>query len=304
MELDKNLRGSLVGLLNAALRQDVEDAKDCAAFVAKRLEDQGEKECADNLRSTLGAKDFIDGAWTPQCWGDESHYWAEEDPLFRIYRSMQAAQPSDSEEPPAILTSENRAMVEEILKVARGRLQRQEPHPTCVLVYGTSIQAPVDLAQYVARQLGLEFIGIEPAKQYEPRVGRWSGQLHTLCKVAAKRPRVVAFVKLERICAPAMVQDSWRIEELKCIRDRFLKDLSLLETPTVVVASTNLEMELAPEDWDRFSYRIEVNDAEPNGWLMASRSLASGGFEGLAKAVESLPPEVRKKPLRPPDSKD
>ena len=304
MELDKNFRGSLAGLLGAALRQDIEDVKDCAAFVAKRLEDQGEEECADNMRSMLGAADFVDGAWTPQCWGDESHYREEEDPLFRIYRSNQSDEPWGPATPPTILTSENRAMIEEILEVARGRLQRQEPHPTCVLVYGTAIQAPVDLAQYVARQLGLEFIGIEPAKQYEPRVGRWSGQLHTLCKVAAKRPRVVAVVKLERICDPAMVQDSWRIEELKCIRDRFLKDLSMLETPTVVVACTNLEMELAPEDWERFSYRIELNDPEPDGWLMASRGLASGGFEGLSKAVSALPPEVRNRPFRPPDSRE
>lgn len=212
MELDKNFRGSLAGLLRAALRQDIEDVKDCAAFVAKRLEDQGEQECADNMRSMLGAADFVDGAWTPQCWGDESHRREEEDPLLRVYTFTQAAQPPDSDAPPSILTPENRAVIEEILKVARGRLQRQEPHPTCVLVYGTAIQEPVDLAQYIARRLGLEFVGIEPAKAYEPRVGRWSGQLHKLCEIAARRPRVLALLELEQICNPALVQDSWRIE--------------------------------------------------------------------------------------------
>lgn len=36
----------------------------------------------------------------------------------------------------------------------------------------------------------------------------------------------------------------------------------MLEVPTVVVACTNMEMELAPEDWEHFGYRIELNAAE------------------------------------------
>ena len=304
MELDKNFKGSLIGLLGAALQKDIDDVRDCAAFVAKRIENYGEKDCADTLRAILGSGDFVDGAWTPQSWVDESHRREEEDRLLRVYTSTQAAQAPDSDAPPSILTSENRAMIEEILEVARGRLQRQEPHPTCVLVYGTAIQEPVDLAQYIARRLGLEFVGIEPAKAYEPRVGRWSGQLHKLCTIAARRPRVLALLNLEKICDPALVQDSWRIEELKCIRDRFLKELSMLEVPTVVVACTNMEMELAPEDWERFGYRIELNAAEPDPWLLAGRGLALDGFEGFVKAVSSLPPEVRNRPFRPPDSRE
>lgn len=304
MELDKNLRGSLTGLLGAALRKDIPDVKDCAAFVAKRLQDQGEKDCAQDLRNLLGGEDFIDGAWTPQHWVDETHHREREDPLFRISRAYKGAQPPGSGAPPSILTAENRAMVEEILEVARLRLQRQEPLPTCVLVYGTAIQEPVDLTRYIARQLGLEFVRVEPTKACERRVGRWAGQLHRLCDVAANRPRVWALLKLEKICDSALVQDSWRIEELKCVRDRFLKELSLLETPAVVVACTNMEMELAPEDWERFSYRIELNAAEPDPWLLAGRGLASDGFDGFEKAVESLPPEIRNKPFRRPDSED
>ena len=41
MEPDKNFKGSLLGLLGAALRHDIEDVKDCAAFVAKRLDGYG-----------------------------------------------------------------------------------------------------------------------------------------------------------------------------------------------------------------------------------------------------------------------
>lgn len=304
MELDKNLRGSLTGLLGAALRKDIPDVKDCAAFVAKRLQDQGEKDCAQDLRNLLGGEDFIDGAWTPQHWVDETHHREREDPLLRIFRSYEGAQPLGSAAPPSILTAENRTIVKEILEVARLRLQRQEPLPTCVLVYGTAIQEPVDLARYIARQLELEFVGIEPTKVCERRVGRWSGQLHRLCDVATKRPRVWALLKLEKFCDSALVQDSWRIEELKCVRDRFLKELSLLETPAVVVACTNMEMELAPEDWERFSYRIELNAAEPDPWLLLGRGLAAYGFDGFEKAFESLPPEAPKKPLRPPDLQD
>ena len=304
MELDKNFRGSLIGLVGAALRQDLNDVRDCAAYVAKRVADYGEKDCADTLRSMLGEDEFIDGAWTPRYWVDDSVQREDEDQLLRVYQSKQTARPLGSDAPPPILTIESRAMIEEILEVARGRLQNQEPLPTCVLVYGTAIQEQVDLAQYMARRLELEFVGVEPLMACEPRVGRWSGQLHRLCEVAANRPRLWALRKLEKICDPAMVRDGWRIEELKCIRDRFLKNLSTLGTPAVVVACTNMEMELAPEDWERFSYRIELNAAEPDPWLLLGRGLAADGFEGVEKALSTLPPEALKKPFRRPDSRD
>ena len=302
MELDKNFSGSLIGLVGVALRQDVNDVRDCAAYVAKRVADSGEQDCADTLRTMLGEDEFIDGAWTPRHWVDDSIRREDEDQLLRVYQSKQAARPG-SDAPPSILTPENRTKIEEILEVARGRLQKQEALPTCVLVYGTAIQEQVDLAQYMARRLELEFVGVEPIMECEPRVGRWSGQLHKLWEVAAKRPRMWALRKLEKICAPAMVRDGWRIEELKCIRDRFLKNLSTLGTPALVVACTNMEMELAPEDWERFSYRIELNAAEPDPWLLLGRGLAADGFEGVEKALSTLPPEQLKKPFRRPDSR-
>ena len=303
MELDKYFRGSLIGLVGAALRQDVNDVRDCAAYVAKRVADSGEEGCAVTLRSMLGEDEFIDGAWTPRHWVDDSIQREDEDQLLRVYHK-QTARPLGSDAPPSILTPESRTMIEEILKVARGRLQKQEPLPTCVLVYGTAIQEQVDLAQYMARRLGLELVGVEPLMESEPRVGRWSGQLHRLCEVAANRPRLWALRMLEKICDPALVRDGWRIEELKCIRDRFLKNLSTLGTPAVVVACTNMEMELAPEDWERFSYRIELNAAEPDPWLLLGRGLAADGFEGVEKALSNLPPEVLKKPFCRPDSRD
>jgi len=304
MEPDKNFKGSLLGLLGAALRHDIEDVKDCAAFVAKRLEGYGVKDCADQFREILGTGDFIGGAWTPRYMGDEFRYREEGPPLFRAFESERPAKFRENQDPPSILTPEQRVTIQEVLEVARVRLQKLEPLPTCMLVYGTAIQEPMDLVRYLARQLRLWWFAVEPINVVESRTGRWSGQLHKLCEVAAHGPCVAAVLKLDKICAPAFIQDSWRVEELKCIRDRFLKNLTTLGTPTVVVACTNMEMELDAADWDRFSFRMELNAAEPDPWLAAARGLALDGFDGLEKAVSSLPAEVLARPFDSRTSRD
>ena len=304
MKPDKNFKGSLLGLLGAALRHDIEDVKDCAAFVAKRLEGYGEKDCADQFREILGTGDFIDGAWTPRYTGDEFRYREEGAPLFRAFESERPAKFRENQDPPSILTPEQRVTIQELLEVARVRLQKLEPLPTCMLVYGTAIQEPLDLVRYIARQLRLWWFAVEPINVVESRTGRWSGQLHKLCEVAAHGACVAAVLKLDKICAPAFIQDSWRVEELKCIRDRFLKNLTTLGTPTVVVACTNMEMELDAADWDRFSFRMELNAAEPDPWLTAARGLALDGFDGFEKAVSSLPAEVLARPFDSRTSRD
>ena len=78
----------------------------------------------------------------------------------------------------------------------------------------------------------------------------------------------------------------------------------MLEMPAVVVACTNMEMQLDVADWDKFSYRLELNAAEPNPRLVLARGLALDGFDGFGKALSSLPAEVREMPFFPKSSRD
>ena len=280
MELDKNFEDSLAGLVFAALRKDTEDVKDCAAFVTKRLEGYGSKDCAEKLRQMLGERNFVDGAWTPERWWGETHGQEKEGQVYGFYGPRQGVEVRDTPDPPSILTPDQRMTVEEILTVARRRLQDSEPCPTCMLTYGTAVQEPFHLAFYIARQLRLECTVIVPHSTVDSRVGRWSGQLHRLREYAAGKPRVLVLGNLHDFCNSAFVKGSWRAEELKCIRDRFLEVLSMLESPTVVVACTNMEMELDPENWERFTYRMELNATDPNPWLLLARSVARYVSEG------------------------
>ena len=301
VELDKNFKDSLTGLVLAALRQDSEDVKDCAAFVAKRLEGYGEKDCAETLRRMLGGGDFVDGAWTPRRWWGETSYQEKEEQLYGVYGAVQVTKSWNTFNPPSILTPDQRTTVEEILNVARVRLQDSEPRPTCVLTYGTAVEEPVELAHYIARQLQIECFVVQPGKKIDPRVGRWSGQLHRLSESVVEPPCVLVLKDLEDFCNSTYVEDSWRVEELKCIRDRFLKNLSMLEAPTVVVACTNMEMNLDPEDWERFTYRIELNAAEPNVWILLARGVAKDGLKGFRKVYSTLSEKDRQTPWNPTD---
>ena len=293
MQLDKNFEDSLAGLLVAALGNDVEDVHECAAYVAKRLEGHGAQNCADRLRRILGGGDFIDGVWTPERWADDWCNLDDDDRLYSVYETKRLAEYRNVREPPSVLAPEQRATVKEILNVARSRLQQGEPHSTCMLAFGTAVQEPFDLALYIARKLGVECFLVEFSGPHEARVGRWSGQLHRLCEFAAQTPLVLVLRMIEDACNSVYVEDSWRVAELKCIRDRFLKRLSMLGTPTVVVACTNMEMNLDAGDWERFDYQMELNAAEPKPWLMVFRSFALGDQEGMGKAIASLPAKDR-----------
>ena len=302
VELDKNFKDSLTGLVLAALRNDNEDVKDCAAFVAKRLEGYGEKDCAETLRRMLGRGDFVDGAWTPRRWWGDTSYQEKEEQLYGVYGAVQVTKSWNTFNPPSILTPDQRTTVEEILNVARVRLQDSEPRPTCVLTYGTAVEEPVELAHYIARQLRIECFVVQPGKKIDPRVGRWSGQLHRLSESVVEPPCVLVLKDLEDFCNSTYVEDSWRVEELKCVRDRFLKNLSMLEAPTVVVACTNMEMNLDPEDWERFTYRMELNAAEPNVWILLARGVAKDGLKGFRKVYSTLSEKDRQTPWNPTDA--
>ena len=279
----------MAGLLVAALRNDIEDVHECAAYVAKRLEGHGVQGCADRLRMILGGCDFIDGVWTPERWAEDWRYLDDDDQLYSVYETRRLVESRDLREPPSILTPEQRATVKEILNVAESRLQQGEPLPTCILTHGTAVQEPFNLALYIARRLSIECFMVKFRDPYESRSGRWSGQLHGLCEFAAAKPRVLVLRDIEKICNSVLVEDSWRKEALKCIRDRFLKKLSKLGNPTVVVACTNMEMKLDAGDWDLFGYRMELNATEPDPALMAFRSVALGDPAGFRKAIASLP---------------
>ena len=287
MQVDKDFEGGLAGLLLAAARNDIEDVKDCAAYVAKRLHGHGATECADRMRRMLGSENFVDGAWTPERWADQRYRIDDEDWIYSVYRTKTSTEPGETLELPPILAPEQRAMIEEIVTVARSRLQQGEPLPTCILAYGTAVQEPLELARYIARQLCIECFVVQFDNPFGSQVGRWAGQLHRLCSFAAKSPCVLVLRSIDNVYDPVCVKDSWRVEELKCIRAKFLKDLSMLGTPTVVVACTNYEMKLDATDWDRFGYWVELNAAEPFPWVLALRSDALGDMDETEKIISS-----------------
>ena len=289
MELDKNFKDCLVGLASAAVRKDIEDVLACTVYVARRLEGHGVQDCADKLRWIVGSCSFRDGVRPPGHWVGDWRYLNDDDPLYSTYRTKRLAEFPDVREPPSVLTPEQCAIVKEILCVARSRLQQDEPLPTCMFTFGTAIREPFDLACYIAGQLRVPCFVVEFSDEIESRAGRWFRQLDRLREFAAMAPCVLVLRKVERICNSVFVNDGWRVEELKWVREGFLNDLLELECPTVVVACTNMEMDLDAGGWERFGYRMELNAAEPDPRLMLFRSISLGDPEGLRKAIASLP---------------
>lgn len=289
MELDKNFKDCLVGLAIAGVRKDIEDVLACTAYVARRLEGHGEQGCADRLRWIVGSCNLRDGVRPPGRWVGAWRDLDDDNLLYSTYRTKRLDEFPDVREPPSVLTPEQRAMVKEILCVARSRLQQDEPLPTCVYTFGTAIRVPFDLARYIAGQLRIPCFVIEFSDEFESRAGRWFRQLDRLREFAAVAPCVLVLRKVERICNSVFVNDGWRVEELKWVREGFLNDLLELECPTVVVACTNMEMDLDAGAWERFGYRMELNAAEPDPRLMLFRSISLRDPEGVCKAVASLP---------------
>lgn len=272
MKTDTRFMNELVRIVSGALRLDVDKVRNYTAFLADKLEKEGERVTAGQLRKMLE---------------ESGHQLRPSDAAFA------RALPVDADsrfpliervnlkalrEPPVVLSAEQWDIIHEFLSVARSHAQLDEQGVTgslSLLMYGPPGTGKSRLARYIAQELGLDLYIARLDGLISSFLGSTSKNIRALFDFAAKTPCVLFLDEFDAIAK--LRGDSQELGELKRVVNSFIQNLDSLEPHSIVLAATNHEELLDAAVWRRFGYRLALTypsqDLRAQMWAYFLQSL-------------------------------
>jgi DNA polymerase III delta prime subunit len=252
----------LFRIVNGALRLDTDKVRNYTAFLAEKLEEDGDTTSANRLRKMLAETD---------------HQLRPADTSFR------GAVPVDAESrfpliervsiktlkgPPIILSEAQWDVVREFLSITKSHAQLEADDVAgsmSLLMYGPPGTGKSRLARHIARELGLELYVARLDGLISSFLGSTSKNIRALFDFAAKTPCVLFLDEFDAIAK--LRGDTQELGELKRVVNSFIQNLDALASHSVVLAATNHRELLDSAVWRRFGYRLELDF--PNAELRA-----------------------------------
>jgi DNA polymerase III delta prime subunit len=252
----------LFRIVNGALRLDTDKVRNYTAFLAEKLEEDGDTASASRLRKMLAETD---------------HQLRPADASFR------GVVPVDSEsrfpliervpiktlkEAPIILSEAQWDIVREFLSITKSHAQidaNDGAGSMSLLMYGPPGTGKSRLARHIARELGLELYVARLDGLISSFLGSTSKNIRALFDFAAKTPCVLFLDEFDAIAK--LRGDTQELGELKRVVNSFIQNLDALASNSVVLAATNHRELLDSAVWRRFGYRLELEF--PNAALRA-----------------------------------
>ncbi|MEQ1802131.1 MAG: ATP-binding protein [Gammaproteobacteria bacterium] len=275
MKSDLRFMNELLRIVNGALRLDVDKVRNYTAFLADKLEHEGEKTTAERLRKMLAESDHqlrpAEAAFARALPVDtDSRFPIIERVNLRVLR-----------EPPVVLATEQWDVVNEFLSIARSYAQMDDQDlggSLSFLMYGPPGTGKSRLARHIAAELGLELYVARLDGLISSFLGSTSKNIRALFDFAAKTPCVLFLDEFDAIAK--LRGDSQELGELKRVVNSFLQNLDSLGPQSIVLAATNHEELLDAAVWRRFTYRIALTypDAHQRRELW-SQFASSLGYE-------------------------
>lgn len=254
MEIQNRFINELIRIINGALRLDIDKVRNYTAFLAEKLEKDGDKVTAGRLRKMLE---------------DSNHQLRPAD--MRMTRAI----PVDSDsrfpliervnlkalqEQTVVLPEGQWAVVNEFLSIAKsyGQLDTARSEgPISLLIYGPPGTGKSRLARFIAKELGLELYVARLDGLISSFLGSTSKNIRALFEFAAKTPCVLFLDEFDAIAK--LRGDTQELGELKRVVNSFIQNLDSLEPHTIVIAATNHKDLLDSAVWRRFSYRLDLD---------------------------------------------
>lgn len=244
----------LFRIVNGALRLDIDKVRNYTAFLAEKLEKEGDTIAANRLRKMLEENDHqLHPAKTqfsrPLPVDAESRF-----PIIERVRLL-----PDSE--PAIVLSQSQwDVVHEFLSIAKshGQLAIEDiADSVSLLMYGPPGTGKSRLARFIARELNLDLFVARLDGLISSFLGNTSKNIRALFEFASKGPCVLFLDEFDAIAK--LRGDTQELGELKRVVNSFIQNLDALGAQSIVIAATNHHELLDSAVWRRFGYRLELD---------------------------------------------
>src|SRR5580698_1256481 len=281
MKTDVRFMGELIRIVNGALRLDIDKVRNYTAFLAEKLEKDGDKSSADRLRKMLEESDH---QLRPAGASFAKALPVDADSRFPLIERVNLKTLS---EPPVVLAQEQWDTVNEFLSIAKSYAQADVQGATSLslLMYGPPGTGKSRLARFIAKELGLDLYVARLDGLISSFLGSTSKNIRALFDFAAMTPCVLFLDEFDAIAK--LRGDSQELGELKRVVNSFIQNLDSLGGHSIVIAATNHQELLDSAIWRRFSYRLALSfpSQEQRQKMWAA---LSGGLEFTDREIALL----------------
>jgi len=252
MKSDSRFMSELIRIVNGALRLDIDKVRNYTAFLAEKLEKEGDKSSADRLRKMLEESDH---QLRPAGAAFAKALPVDADSRFPLIERVNL---KTIAEPAVVLAQEQWDTVNEFLSIAKSYAQADAPGATSLslLMYGPPGTGKSRLARYIAKELGLELYVARLDGLISSFLGSTSKNIRALFDFAASTPCVLFLDEFDAIAK--LRGDSQELGELKRVVNSFIQNLDTLGSQSIVLAATNHRELLDSAIWRRFGYRLAL----------------------------------------------
>jgi hypothetical protein len=282
MKTDVRFMSELFRIVNGALRLDIDKVRNYTAFLADKLEKDGDTSSAERLRKMLEESDH---QLRPAGAAFAKALPVDEDSRFPLIEQVNL---KTLFEAPVILGLEQWDTVNEFLSIAKSYAQADVNGLTTslsFLMYGPPGTGKSRLARYVAKELGLDLYVARLDGLISSFLGSTSKNIRALFDFAAKTPCVLFLDEFDAIAK--LRGDSQELGELKRVVNSFIQNLDTLGSHSIVIAATNHQDLLDSAVWRRFSYRVAL-DFPPADLREKMWTAFNGGLEFTEREIALL----------------
>lgn len=271
----------ILRIINGALRLDIDRVRNYAAFLAEKMDKDGDARTASRLRKLLAETDH---QLRPAGAAATAARAVPVDSESR-FPLVERVELRGLEEPSLVLDEETWTIVREFISVAKSHGQIESHGVSTahsMLMFGPPGTGKSRLARHIARELALPLYMARLDGLVSSFLGSTSKNIRALFDFAAKTPCALFLDEFDAIAK--LRADTQELGELKRVVNSFIQNLDSVGQQAIILAATNHEELLDNAVWRRFTYRIKLTYPT----VEARRQLWTGQMPSTPKRKKDL----------------
>lgn len=253
MKSTKRFTNELIRIIDGALHLNVDKVRNYTAYLADKLEKEGEQVVAKRLRKIL---DETNTQLRPTKMTFTGTLPVDADSRFQLLEKVD----QDNFRHQVFLSPQQWNVVNEYVSVTKSYslLESQGISGSIsLLMHGPPGTGKSYLASYIAQELGLDLYIARLDGVISSFLGSTSKNIRALFDFAAKTPCLLFLDEFDAIAK--LRGDTQELGELKRVVNSFIQNLDSLGSQSLIIAATNHEELLDSAIWRRFGYRLKFD---------------------------------------------